>query len=459
MSASTSEAERRADARAVRLVLASRLLPLAAAPVTLALLATTRPPSEQGWYFLLANLQALTGLLEAQVGAMPVQFAAHHAPRLDWGPDGRLVGNADAVEATLAAHAESRRWYGRVALALAVAVAVTAATIGLGGGGDPGAPAVPWLLTGIATCAYARLVPWLCTIEGAGGVAGLASLQRMRTLQAAVGVACVWALLPALGAPVAVAALSVAWLVVPWVWVRRTHPGLLAQLPSSTNRPGASPSGSLARVQWHTATAMVLAWAIVQGMTPLVMATHGAEAGGRVGMGLAIATAPLTLALVVLQARLPGLAGIDRGAAGDALLRGRVREAIVHGAAVWLGLSLLVCLTVAMLVRLHPALGGRVVSPPALLAMCAAGAGWLVVHGAAAVRRARLAEPLLGVLLRAGWIVPAAIWLGAARGGADGAAIGYGLGVALGLAPVAWWTLWCDGGSMPSIRPAADQTR
>jgi len=61
----------------VRLVLLTRLVLLAGAPVTLFLVTALRSAEEQGFYFVFANVQAIAVLFEYVIGAMLVQFASH----------------------------------------------------------------------------------------------------------------------------------------------------------------------------------------------------------------------------------------------------------------------------------------------------------------------------------------------------------------------------------------------
>jgi len=75
----------------IRLVLLSRVIALASAPVTLILVAALRSPAEQGFYFVFVNVQALAVLFELGVGSMLVQFAAHASRHLTWTKSGDLT--------------------------------------------------------------------------------------------------------------------------------------------------------------------------------------------------------------------------------------------------------------------------------------------------------------------------------------------------------------------------------
>ena len=59
--------------RGLGLVLATRLLSVLAGPVTLYLVATQRSLAEQGFFFVLVNVQALASLVELGAGTIVVQ--------------------------------------------------------------------------------------------------------------------------------------------------------------------------------------------------------------------------------------------------------------------------------------------------------------------------------------------------------------------------------------------------
>ena len=64
------------------MVLATRLVTLAAAPVTLLLVMTRLVPAEQGVYFIFVNAFALSQLFEIGVGSLVVQYASHEIPHV-----------------------------------------------------------------------------------------------------------------------------------------------------------------------------------------------------------------------------------------------------------------------------------------------------------------------------------------------------------------------------------------
>jgi len=132
------------------LVLLTRLVPLLAAPATLYLVATRWPADEQGFYFILVNVQALAPLIELGAGSIVVQFVSHESPALAWGARGALVGDAGAVSRVLSLVREGWRWYGGAALALLLALPVGLAAFGARARSDVGFGAA-WTTVIVAT--------------------------------------------------------------------------------------------------------------------------------------------------------------------------------------------------------------------------------------------------------------------------------------------------------------------
>jgi hypothetical protein len=424
--------------RAVVLVLLTRLVPLVAAPVTLWLVATRRPLSEQGPYFVFWNTQALTQLMELGIGGLIVQFASHESTGLVWDEHGGLAGDHAVVARMLHVLRQGRDWYGVIALGLLVIV-------GLGGiwlfysksAGVHPSPVAPWVITVVLTAGYLPLVPVLCAIEGSGG---LLRVQRMRLVQMVAAMAALWAVLPMWGALWAVAMFALVWFVIAWGWLNGAHQGLLRQLrsyrgASATIDPPVVRDVSLTAVQWRTGIVWLAWWAAPQTLTPIVLAVHGPASAGRVGMTLAIATAPLTLASAWLQARYPRY--------GALVARGNIAE-LRHVARVATLQALVVCaagtaaatVVVWWLARAAPTLAERALPAAAIATLGVANLAWLVVQSLASYLRAWREEPLmestlLGALLVTGGALVAAIYTSA-----RGAVTGYSLAVLFAMFPL-----------------------
>jgi hypothetical protein len=374
--------------RGVALVLLTRLVPLLAAPVTLWLVATQRPLAEQGLYFIFWNAQALTQLMELGMGGLVVQFASHEAPFLAWDARGGLSGDEGARTRMHDLVREGRRWYGMVALALLVLGGVGGAwLLETRSAGVSPAPLAPWIVTIVCTATYLPLVPILCAVEGCGG---LLRVQRMRLAQVSIAMASLWIVLPRWGALWAVAVFAVAWLAVAWGWLRAAHRGLLEEIGGAHELRTMVLTG----VQWRTGASWLAWWAAPQALTPIVLATHGAAHAGRVGMTVAIAMAPYTLANAWLQGRYPSYGAlIARGEAAE--LQGVARMATLQAVCVFLLGTGGAALAVWLLSRFAPALAARALSPAALVILGAGNLGWLLVQSLGSYLRAWREEPLM----------------------------------------------------------------
>ena len=398
----------------VVLVLLTRIAQLAAAPVTLWIIATRRPLAEQGLYFVFWNVQALTQLMELGVGNLIVNFASHESPRLSISAGGRVTGDPSSRARLFAMLREGHRWYGRFALGFV-------ALVGVGGGilfrpaaaDASSAFLVPWAATVVFVAAYLTLIPRLCTIEGSDG---LLPVQRMRLAQIAAATATQWIVLWVSGALWAVAAFAEVWLAVAWIWLRERYPELVPAALMETDRVPLTESGTtLASVQRRSAATWLAIWAAPQILTPIVLVTHGAAAAGRIGMTLAIAMAPSVLAGAWLQARYPRYAAlVSRGE--SVALASLARRASLQATLVGLAGITAVAAALWWLARVAPALADRALTPIAVVLLGITSLFWLLAQSLSSYLRAWRQEPLMETIIGSAVLVTlgsllAAVWL------------------------------------------------
>ncbi|HKH92340.1 MAG TPA: hypothetical protein VKA54_11085 [Gemmatimonadaceae bacterium] len=407
--------------RSVALVLTTRLVALIGAPVTLWLVATRRPLDEQGFYFIFWNVQALTQLMELGVGGMLVQFASHESPLISWDVRGRLVGDAAAQQRIHALLRESRRWYLRVAAVLLVVGGMAGAwLLQVRGGSIQPAPLMPWLVTIGCTAAYLPLIPLLCTIEGCGR---LLSVQRMRLAQVTLSLMVFWLVLPRWGALWGVAAFAILWLSVAGVWLARVYPGLLSMARRALDVPTDVHVG-LGRAQWRTGASWLAWWAAPQALTPIMLVTHGPAAAGVVGMSLAIATAPLTLASSWLSARYPRYGALLASGA-RAELRHLARSATLQAAVVLVVGVAGATAVISLLGVVAPSLASRAMSPLGIALLGAGNLGWLLIQALGSYLRAWREEPLMEMALAGAIGVTSGTLLVATRASTIGTIVTY----------------------------------
>ena len=376
----------------VLLVLLTRFVQLAAAPVTLWMVATRRPLAEQGLYFVFWNIQGLTQLMELGVGNLVVNHASHESPHITLGMRGAVTGDPSARSRLLVMLRDAQRWYARFAWWFVAIVGVGGALLlwSASSAVDAMSVLVPWAVATVFVAAYMSLVPRLCAIEGGGG---LVEVQRMRLAQVLIACAAHWVVLWWWGALWAVATFSVLWFGVAWTWLRARY----AALGPAAARSAAG-DGELASVQRRTAATWLAIWVAPQVLTPIVLMTHGADAAGRVGMTLAIAMAPSVLAGAWLQARYPRYAALlARGAFAELrelAIRSSLQAALVATAGIAAAAVVVSWLPVAV-----PSLEGRALAPSAVVLLGLTSLAWLMMQSLTSYFRAWRREPLTEVIV------------------------------------------------------------
>ena len=438
---------------AVALVMSTRLALLLAAPVTLWLVATRRPVGEQGLYFIFWNIQALTQLMELGVGTLIVQFASHESPFLTWDSLGELHGDQASRLRVCQVLRDGRRWFGRVAVALTLFGGVGGAWLLRSNLAEAGVgAAAAGALTVLCTAAYLPLVPYLCVIEGCGG---LIRVQRMRLFQTVISTIALWTVLLRWGALWGVAAFAIAWFATAWTWLVMRHGGLLANRSTATcaeleQHPRESPR--VGAIQWKTGASWLAWWIAPQAVTPIILTTHGAAAAGQVGMSFAIATAPLTLGVAWLQARYPRYGALLASGMLEQLRR-LARTATLQAALVSVSGVLGAAALVWFIGNLSPSLASRVLPAPWILVLGATNLAWLIVQSLGSYLRAWREEPLMQAAVAGAALATLGTFAAASRFSTEGAVTAYSVLVVGGVLPLAVLQFWRQHrriGSLPS---------
>lgn len=389
----------------VRATAISRLIALAGAPITLYLAATRLPPNEQGWYFVAINIVAFAQLCELGLGTIIVQFASHEWPRLRWGRSGGLEGDPSARDSVAALLLTATRWFGAAALVLFAVAGVGGALIfGANLSGSRLGFVILWCGFVSVTALYLLAIPFICVSEGCGD---LLAVQRMRAWQAAAILIALWIGILASGPLTAAWLAAMAQLLVAAVWLFTRHRGLLRaprKLPALLLDGVKGLAKRYRTEQARSAQLWIALWVTPQLLAPVLLRTRGGDEAGRMGVTLAVATAPLTLAIAWLHGRYPSFGAMVAGGKTrefDALARRAAKEA----ATVFVAACVPVGGVVLLLPYVLPAFAMRFLPPLSLIALMAgnlaavllqAMAGWLrafrdegisapIVGGAAAV--------------------------------------------------------------------------
>lgn len=380
----------------VRATAVTRIIALAGAPVSIYLAATRFAPRMQGYYFVAVNVIALAQLFEIGLGTIIVQFASHEWPLLRWGLDGALEGDPGGRSAVHVVLGIAVRWYARAALALLVIAG--AGGMLLYGATYPGPEigfAAGWFGFVALTSLYLLVIPFVAVAEGCGD---LLSVQRMRSRQAVALLAALWTGI-VFTSPLVAACLGAATqlaIVVAWLGVR--HRGLIREWRSEEAGADVKAVALDARVrhqQWQSARLWLSLWIAPQLLTPIALRLLGGDEAGRLGVTLAIALAPLSLAAAWLHGRYPSFGALvsqGRLAEFDALARRATAESV----AVFLAAALALTAAVLLLPTILPRVASRVLPLGSLLALFAGALVSLVLQAMAGWLRAFRDDTIAG---------------------------------------------------------------
>lgn len=403
----------------VRATVLSRAIALGGAPITLYLAATRLAPNDQGWYFVAINIVAFAQLCELGLGTIIVQFASHEWPRLRWGRGGGLEGDPSARDSVAALLVTATRWFGTAALVLFLVAGIGGALV-FGGNlsGSRVGFAVLWFGFVAVTALYLLVIPFVCVAEGCGD---LIAVQRMRAAQAAGILVALWTGILTAGPLAAAWLAATAQFLVAIVWLFRRHRGLLRAPRSLPALLLDGVKGLAARYrteQLRSARLWIALWVTPQLLAPVLLRMRGGDEAGRLGVTLAVATAPLTLAIAWLHGRYPSFGALVAGGKTrefDALARRAAAEAAVVFVAVCVPLTGVVLI----LPRVLPAFAMRFLPPLSLLALMAGNFGALLLQAMAGWLRAFRDEEIATPIVAGAVVVVIASAVAGTVGGAN----------------------------------------
>lgn len=384
----------------VRATAATRIIALAGAPVSIYLAATRLTPNAQGYYFVAVNVIALAQLFEIGLGTIIVQFASHEWPRLRWGRRGGLEGDPIARDAVNAVLLAALRWYGVAALLLFGIAGVGGALLyGRMAPDSAVAFVVLWFGFVAMTAVYLPLIPFIAVAEGCGDLVGV---QRMRSAQAAALLLALWIGIVTQGSLVAAWLGASAQLLVAVGWLLLRHRGLLRaprSLPVHLVHAAGGLPAQFRMEQLRSAQLWLALWLAPQLLTPIALKLVGGDAAGQLGVTLAIALAPLTLALAWLHGRYPSFGALvaeGRTMEFDALARRATAEAGV----VFVATAIALTGVVLLLPFVAPSVAVRVLPLPYLFALFGGAFASLLLQAMAgwlrAFRDEEIAGPIVG---------------------------------------------------------------
>ena len=259
---------------------------LVTGPVTAIFIVSYFTPEEQGYYYTFSSVLALNFLFELGFSNIVKYFAAHEWAKLSLDPQGRIVGDADALSRLVSLGQASFRWYllGGVIVAFGIGAA---GYIFFSRSPDVGVTwVVPWLALSILSGINMMLTPVWSVLEGCNQVSQVYSFRMFgsiaRTLFIWVAVVCGARLWTASAGVVAI----LLWSIIFLFWRYRSFFGPFFSKPSG---PRVSWWGEIWQVQWRTAMSYINTFFISYIFTPVLFHFHGSVVAGQFGMSWALA--------------------------------------------------------------------------------------------------------------------------------------------------------------------------
>ncbi len=411
--------------RTVWLVLLNRCMPFVTTPVTLLIVATRFSPVYQGYYYTFTSVTSLALILELGLGLVLVLFTSHEFAHLAWGDARTLTGEPDALARVFGVLTKATAWYAAMALVVIV-IGVPAGLRFFGAHARAaGIPyAGPWVALVVCTGLSMVFVPTQAIIEGGGR---LLDVQRMRLWQSLAASTLLWVGVLASRSLYAVALSASATVVVPALWQLSRFRGLTRQVFAAWRthgRASVSWREELLPMQWRIAVSWLAGALVAYLFNPLLFRYQGPVVAGQMGMSLTLANAPAVLGMSWLSVSMPGYGTLIRRRQYADLDASAARATRRAAAVAGLGYAALI-VVVAIGRHVVPKLGQRVLPLPALVALCVASLGTVLMSSMAFYLRAHKQEPYMGVSIGTGLLVAAMCWVTARYGTPLSMSVGY----------------------------------
>jgi len=306
--------------RAVFYAIATRGWQFVAGPISILVIATFFSPELQGYFYTFASLMGMQTLVELGLHGVIINVSSHEWSKLGLDPQGRIVGDEQALRRLASLKRFVSRWYLVVALVFFI-------VCGIGGGvflDQPRLDSQPlpedsrMLLDPIVLPRAVWLGPWVCVVALNGlllwawaytamleGCNQVVVLHRVRLLQFVTGSFAVWASMAGglgLWAAVVSVAVRLAWDV--WLIAVRYRP-FWQSLSHHAEDQTISWRHEIWPLQWKMAALGVSSFLAFSLVTPVMFHYHGTVVAGQMGMTWTILTAIESAAYAWVHVRSP----------------------------------------------------------------------------------------------------------------------------------------------------------
>ncbi len=405
---------------AVAWTVAGRVWTILAGPFSLVLIATHLTPDEQGFYYTFASIVAFQLMFELGLGGVVLQFASHEKAFLQWQPDG-TVGGSDVEKSRLAALLRKTvKWYGVAAMLSMLALLAGGSFFFARKATPVRGWEAPWIALSIVACGILSLIPFLKVLEGCGAVAEVA---RIRLCQAIAANLSGWSVLLGGGKLWASAAITAGSVLVGGGWLLFTRRRFFSDL-LHIRGGGISWREEVWPFQWRIAVSTISGYLILHLFIPVLFASRGAAAAGRMGMSMTIASAAFIVATSLLTTKIPAYGALIARRDFAELDRRFFPTLLGAFSAMALGAVAVFSGTIVLRAVGHR-WSERLLEPLPLALLLGAMLANTIVFAEAVYLRCHKREPFLGIYLTSALVISSSTFVFGRAFGATGMMAGY----------------------------------
>lgn len=410
--------------RAVFFALLTRAWQVAAAPVTILLIAHHFTPEVQGFYYTFASLLALQSFVELGFYIVIINVASHEWSRLRINQCGLIEGDQDALSRLVSLGRLIFKWYAAASIFFIIIVSIVGYIFFSQSSYSGVQWQGPWLSVVALTGLLLWTLPFNSLLEGCNQVA---AINLFRFIQVIFGSLMLWL------------ALSLNWGL--WAAVAMASARLMCDMylllvhyrrffrPFFNCPAGARMSWKteIWPMQWRLGLSGMVNYFAFSLFNPVMFYYHGAAVAGRMGMTWQIVGALITVGMAWVTTKVPRFGILIAQKDYKTLDRFWLRTSLISLSVVSAG-ALVLWIIVYGLNMFHFTLAQRLLSPlPAgvFLLSCIL---MQISQCQTAYLRAHKQEPIVVMSVTSSLLIGLLVWLLGSRFGAIGAAWGY-LGV------------------------------
>lgn len=286
--------------RATFYAVCSRAWQFLGGPVTWFLIALYFSKETQDFYYTFASLMALQWFVELSLHTVVIHVASHEWAQLEFVPGVGVRGDSAAHSRLSSLVRFVVVWYTVVAIVFVIAVGITGYAFLSTREGVAVEWTGPWAGLVLVTGALIWTLPFAALLEGCNQVT---AVNRYRLIQAVVGSVVVWICITTGGNLWAVAASTLARLIVELILLAGPYREFFTSLLRQRGEAQIDWRVEIWPLQWRLGVQGILRYVAYYLFTPVMFYYHGEGTAGRMGMTWSVLTALQMATLAWVQTR------------------------------------------------------------------------------------------------------------------------------------------------------------